>query len=178
MKLNDDGTAEFNIGEVGEDSSQTFMGTFKVKCILSPLEFIDADRLRRELLGSFSEISSEHVRNITVALSQLQYRVVMCPEFWKNPRINGGHVDENVINVIFEKAVEAQELFKAQKLKAMIDMQTKLTAKIKNQEIKKTEETSETDDDLKKLDKELDETENSQLNETVTKTFDMPEDEN
>ena len=98
----ENGTAVFSINIVGNVERQTYLGTFKVKCVLSPYDFIKADRLYRELLGGTTpEVVHAHARSCAFAFSQLKFRIIECPPFWENPELGGSHLkDDNVIIIL------------------------------------------------------------------------------
>jgi hypothetical protein len=170
MRLEKDGTAIFEINDIGDDTNQTYLGTFRVKCVLSPLEFISSDKTRRELLGLHQEFAIEHTKNLALALAQLQYRVMESPAFWKNKTIDGGHVDDNIILLVFERAIEAQTLFKNEKTKLLEEMQQKLSEKIKKKEITpeiETEQEPESDAETEEMNSQL-----KQIEQPINQTFD------
>lgn len=108
-----DGTATFKIDEVGTSHGETFRGVFKVKCILSPLEFVDADALYRDLLGKTNPtLASEWTGRIAFHLAQLKYRVVKAPNFWtpeNNERgLGGSEIDDNILSKVFDLAFAAE----------------------------------------------------------------------
>lgn len=141
ITLNDDGTASFSINLIGNINRQTYMGNFKVKCILSPLEFIKSDKLYRELLGNDSANAHSKARANAFALAQLQYRVIESPPFWENREIGGGHVeDDNVLSEVIELAIQAEEKYRNSKIEESKRLQEILSNKIKKKEIEKEPE--------------------------------------
>lgn len=141
--------AVFDVNLIGDKTNTTYMGTFKVKCLISPLEEIEADRVYRELLGANSHLAQEHVRQQAFALSQLQQRVLEAPVFWENTILGGGHIqDRNVIMYILDRAIQAQEEYVEGKKKELEERQKKLAELIRSKKIKRQEE-----DDVPDLDK-------------------------
>jgi len=139
--LNEDGTANITITIVGEITQETYMGTFKVKCMLSPLELIKSDRLYRELLGANSSMANITARNSAFALSQLENRIIECPPFWENREIGGGHiVDANILGEVIELAIEAESRYRTKKLEELKEKKKLLTKKIKKGKVKKEED--------------------------------------
>lgn len=137
-------TAKFTVNITGRHSKQTYMGTFRVKCLLSPLEEIAADKRYRDLLGSNSHLAQEHVRRQAFALAQLEQRVIDMPAFWENDVIAGGHIqDDNVLLDVLDLAVEAQEKYIAEKAKELEERRNRLTKKIKKKKIEKQPELDE-----------------------------------
>lgn len=133
--------AKFDVNILGEFTNQSYIGTFRVRCILSPLEDIAADRKYRELLGDNYHLSRQDVRDKAFALSQLEARVISHPPFWENHRIGGGHIpDSNVLLEVLDKAIEAQEKYLAERKKEMEEKQEILTKAVENKKIEKEPE--------------------------------------
>lgn len=137
-------TATFSINIVGRHSKDSYMGTFKVKCLLSPLEMIASDKRYRDLLGANSHLAQESIRQQAFALAELEQRVIEMPAFWENDSLPGGHIkDTNVLLHILDMAVEAQEKYikiKEDELKARQD---RLTKAIKKKKIEREPEIEE-----------------------------------
>lgn len=142
-------TATFSVNIVGKHSKDSYMGTFKVKCLLSPLEEIAADKRYRDLLGSNSHLAQEHIRQQAFALAQLEQRVINMPPFWENDSLPGGHIkDTNVLLAILDLAVEAQEKYITTKEDELKERQQRLTKAIKKKKIEKEPEIEEIDSKL------------------------------
>jgi len=132
----EDGYGIFDVNIVGTFTNQTYLGTFKVKCLLSPMEQIKADKLYRDILGSNAHLTSNHVASLAYAASQLHIRIVEHPAFWEGESIGGSHiVDENVILDVIDKAIEAQAVFVEDKKKELIERQEVLANLIRNKKI-------------------------------------------
>jgi hypothetical protein len=139
--------AKFEISILGKFTKETYIGKFKVKCILSPLEEIEADKIYRDLLGNNYHLSDEIIKQKAFALAQLNVRILQAPPFWENDRIGGGHIsDSNVILEVLDKAIEAQELYVEGKEKEMKERQEALTKAIKNKVIQKEPELDNVED--------------------------------
>ena len=137
-------TATFTINVVGKHSKDSYMGTFKVKCLLSPLEEIAADKRYRDLLGANSHLAQEHIRQQAFALSQLEQRVIEMPAFWENDTLPGGHIkDVNVLLAVLDRSIEAQEKYIETKENELKERQARLTKKIKTKKIEKEPEIEE-----------------------------------
>lgn len=142
-----DKEATFGLNIIGDKSNNSYMGNFRVKCVLSPLEEIAADRRYRDLLGSNSHLAQERVRQQAFALAELEQRIIECPPFWENEIIGGGHIeDTNVILEVLDIAVEAQEQFMKEKKKELSERQALLTNMIKNKDIEKDPEIESIDE--------------------------------
>jgi hypothetical protein len=135
-----DPIAEFDIKIKGELTKNTYLGTFKVKCLLTAMEMIDVDRKYREFIGKEITVANEQARNLAFALAQLNYRIIECPPFWENKTIGGGHIkDSNVILEVLEKAFEAQFKYSDHQQEQADKLEKKLTESIKKGEIQKEE---------------------------------------
>jgi hypothetical protein len=108
------GTAIFTVDKEASTTKETFKGIFKVKCILSPLEYIQSDAMYRELLGKTNpQFASNYVSELCYAYSQLKYRIVDAPTWFKDGgAIPGSTTPDNVLIYILEKAVEAEQKFR------------------------------------------------------------------
>lgn len=137
----DGSVAEFDYHGVGDRTNTTYMGVFRVKTIVSPMDMIRADRLYRELIGSINpHMASKETQNFAFALSQLKVRILEAPDFYKNNDLDGSHLDSNVLIDIINKAIDAEEDYKKQIDNKLKEMQELLSRRIRNNEIKKEEE--------------------------------------
>lgn len=105
------GTATFYVDIVGSSNKQTYKGVFKVKCVLNPLEYTQSDAMFRQLLGKDNpQYATEYVSQICYALSQLKYRIMDCPDWFKNKEtgIHGSSIDDNILLYVLDKAVECE----------------------------------------------------------------------
>lgn len=136
-----DSQHEFSINLVGDKTKQTYLGDFKAKCLLTPLEKISADREYRELMGENIIMASDETKKLAFALSQLKYRLIEYPPFWDNRTIGGGHIqDSNIIAEVFNKAIEAEEKYIETKVNEAKEIEKRLQNAIKKKHIEKSEE--------------------------------------
>ena len=108
-------TATFFVKMESSSSKETFTGKFKVKCIISPLEYIYSDNLYRELIGKHNpHLVSDYVNQLCFALSQLKYRVIESPSWYKNESggVDGGNVDDSILLYVYEKSAEAEQEYR------------------------------------------------------------------
>lgn len=99
------------------DIHGTYVGAFRFKCYLSPLQQIAADRERRELLGNQPLYASDHESFLAYALTQLKQRIVTAPPFWAStsPATMAGDIaDENIIAAVLDAALGAEIKYKSQ----------------------------------------------------------------
>jgi len=109
------GTATFFIDMEASADRSVYKGIFKVKCVLSPLEYINADSMYRELLGKTNpQYASDYVGQLCYALSQLKYRVMDSPDWFKNREngINGSSIDDTILLYILDKAVDSEAQYR------------------------------------------------------------------
>jgi hypothetical protein len=112
----DGNIATWEINTVGEILG-TYIGTFRFKCFLTPLEQIAAGKLERELIGPNMALANEHETFLAFALAQLKFRVVSAPPFWasSNPgNIQGDIPDEPIINMVLSAAIDSEAKYKKQ----------------------------------------------------------------
>jgi len=125
----------FSVNEIGSVTQETFAGEFAVKCILSPLDQIKANKLYRDLIGETSpHLVPENIGALALALSQLKYRIIKAPAGWKHDEIDGGHLDANIVTEVLNRAVECQVKFQQEAKKRLEGLQAKLTEQYNNGE--------------------------------------------
>ena len=135
------GTATFFVKKEGAANKTSYSGMFKVKCVMSPMEYINSDSLYRKLLGeSNPQYASDLAGRMAYAIAQLKYRIMDCPDWFKSDNgMYGSNSEDNVLLYVFDKCVEAEMLYregmekraKEAKKEAVktIDEQTKVKAK-------------------------------------------------
>lgn len=102
---------------VDGDIQGTYIGTFRFKTFLTPLQQIAANRDYRELIGPNPTMVPEHESFLAYALTQLKYRIVTAPPFWASSQsggINGDIPDENVISAVLDAAIGTEVKYKNQ----------------------------------------------------------------
>lgn len=146
----EDNIGIFTISELDDETNETFIGEFKVKVILSPLDILGIDRDYRELIGAVNPImASNDANNIAFALSQLRHRILSYPAFWKGGEYDGGHLPKKVLYKILDDSIACQDKFKKDKQDEMEKIRKNLTKQVKAGKIKKkvAEETELTDEE-------------------------------
>jgi len=149
--------AFFDFSDVGERTNTTYMGEFCVKCVMSPLDHLHADRLYRELIGSINpHLASQDAKNYAFALSQLKQRALQSPDFYKNREIDGGHLDSNILIGIINMAIEAEEEYKKLQDEKTKNLQEMMAKRIKNKDIEPEPDAEEAiednDEDVTEID--------------------------
>lgn len=116
LTINNDGTATYAMREEGDSTGNTYAGVFVFKCFLNPLDQLAAGKLYRELLGSDIQNATEMERFIAFGLSQLKYRIVKAPAFWKadESMVNGNLPDMNILTLTLDRAINSESLYKEQ----------------------------------------------------------------
>jgi hypothetical protein len=139
------GYGSFFVDIEGDATKQFYRGFFKVKCVLGPLEYIQSDALYRELLGKTNpQLASDYVSRICYALSQLKFRIVEAPDWWKKEGvIGGGHLDDNILSHILEKSTECELDYRDGIEKKYKEAREKVKKAVDSGEIKKPENSSE-----------------------------------
>lgn len=108
------GTATFEVNIEAAADKATYKGQFKVKCVLSPFEYIKSDAMYRELLGKVNpQYANEYVNQLSYALAQLKYRVMEAPSWFEEHNgIKGSNVDDKVLLYVFDQAVSCEEEYR------------------------------------------------------------------
>lgn len=108
-------TASWSINTEGSISG-TFVGQFRFRCVLNPTQRIAANREMRALLGDHPLLVPEHESFLAYALTQLKYRIITAPPFWKSAESGweGDIPDENVISEVLNAAINAEVKYKEQ----------------------------------------------------------------
>ncbi len=109
------GTASFFVNLEASASKTTYKGLFTVKCVLSPMEYIHANSLYRELLGKTNpQFASEYVSNLCYALSELKFRIIDSPAWFKSQdsSVDGSNIEDNILLFILDKAVSSEETYR------------------------------------------------------------------
>ena len=146
----EDNVGIFTISELDNETNETFIGEFRVKVILSPLDILSVDRDYRELIGAINPImASNEANNIAFALSQLRHRILAYPSFWKGDGYDGGHLPTKVLYKILDDSIACQDKFKKDKQDELEKIRKNLTKQVKAGKIKKkvVEETELTDEE-------------------------------
>lgn len=113
--LNTDNTASWTLNREGDTVYQTYIGTFTFKCFLNPVEVLAAGRLFRELLGNTPATASPHEQFLSYALSQLKYRIIKAPPFWKTDALLDGNIpDVNILTLVLNAAADAEIVYREQ----------------------------------------------------------------
>jgi len=178
MEINtEDCTAIFPINEIGDTTRSTYIGAFKVKCILDPMDFMESDKLYRQLLGDVHpENAHEHSSSVAFALSQLKYRVIEVPPFWENARLGGGHVkDPGIIISVLNLAMEAEQIYREMMAKEAEERQKALTERIKSKMIEPEPEVKQKKDEENQKLIDLDEKDGANLDQEEPKVDKEPE---
>ena len=130
------------------DIHGTYVGAFRFKCYLSPLQQIAANREYREILGPNPSFASEHESFLAYALTQLKYRIITAPPFWasQSPASLAGDIaDENIISAVLDAALGAEIKYKSQLKKKKLDAVAR--AKAATEKLMEGDDADEDEDD-------------------------------
>jgi len=86
----------------------TYIGQFKFRCFLTPIQKIAANREMRQLLGDQMIMAPQHESNLAFAITQLKYRIVSAPPFWSSGEVAGDIPDSDIIMKVLNAAIEAE----------------------------------------------------------------------
>lgn len=113
IKIEND-VATWDISAVGNIKG-TYLGTFKFRCFLTPLQQIAAGREERALVGENIAFAPEHERFMAYALTQLKYRILSAPPFWASATsgsIAGDIPDTEIVSLVLGSAIDAEVKYK------------------------------------------------------------------
>jgi hypothetical protein len=145
---NSQATVEVSIKD--ELTFETYIGIFKFKGFLTPIDTIKADRIYRELIGSVSpNLASISAQNMAFSISQLSVRTVEAPHWFDlKSELPGGRLAENVLTELLSLSIEAEEKYREQQKAKFVEIQKRLQTKFENSTIKKrADDVTEEDED-------------------------------
>lgn len=108
IKVQDDGTAILKINKVGAVTGETYIGSFKVHCVLTAHQILNAGRGYRNYLGNSIAFAEKYESDLAFSLSQLEQRVISAPAFWQSGNIR----DLEVVLHVADLAMEAESIFR------------------------------------------------------------------
>jgi hypothetical protein len=151
------GVASFLVNMESSTTKETYKGPFKVKCILSPIEYIKADAMYRDFLGKTNpQFANAYVSQLSYALSQLKFRIIESPAWFQNTEnnISGSFVDDIILLHVFERAVECEEEYRKGIKERYDNARKKVQEALEKQ---KTEKETENTEDIDEEDIDQDE---------------------
>jgi len=98
----------FEIHVRGDTTGKIWDGKFRAKSGLSFRDKLQADKIRRELLGADADAATSDSKVFAAVLSQLGVRIVESPEWWAAAG-NGVELEDwNVLEAIYTAAVKIE----------------------------------------------------------------------
>lgn len=104
-------TAKWDM-KVDGDINGTYIGEFRFRCFLTPVQQIAANREYRDMLGPNMTMAPEHESFLAYCLTQLKYRILSAPPFWGSSSVPGDIPDDNVLLKVLDAAVSAETKFR------------------------------------------------------------------
>ena len=102
-------TVMFDINAKGSESGNPYVGSFKVRTLLTRRQNAVADEVRRDIIGTNPAGVMARVAMDAFVCGQLSVRVVEAPDWFKNFGIGGIDCpDFNVLEDIFALAMKAE----------------------------------------------------------------------
>jgi len=145
------GTGTFHVDMEASSTKTTYKGIFKVKCIMSPIEYIRADANYRDLLGKANpQYASEYVSQLCYALSQLRYRIIEAPSWFRTEGEYGmgGNVDDKILLYTLDQAVEVEKLYREEMDKRYKEAREEVRKAVDDEVIGGDDNKEEIEDDL------------------------------
>lgn len=97
-----------NLDSVGEVTKSRWIGTFKVKCVLTHMDRMALERVYTELLPpKANENASEDIKLRAATIAELSVRVIEGPEWWNASRNGQLLVDSEPLYDLMVKCNEA-----------------------------------------------------------------------
>jgi hypothetical protein len=100
---------QFEISIVGDESGETWAGKFRAKEKVTFQDQIQADRMRREMLGLNSHEADPEVQGQVMMLAELSVRLTETPKWWQEMRNGFGLADLNVLMAIYKECVRVRK---------------------------------------------------------------------
>lgn len=140
-----EGTAIFYVDMESGSDKTTYKGAFKAKCILSPLEYIQADSYYRELVGkSNPHLVSDYVGQLCYALSQIKFRLIEYPEWFKGKKTGiVGDIDDSILLYVLDKIIDIEQKYREGIEERYKKAREHVKKAVDDGELKKSETTSE-----------------------------------
>ena len=98
----------FNVKIIGETTSQEYVGTFKVKPVLTQMEQIQRDAVMRDILGGKASEASPRAVSQALLLAEIQCRSIEVPSFWKEAKNGTALFDENVLGTVYDRIQQVE----------------------------------------------------------------------
>ncbi len=117
----------FNIKIVGETTSQEYVGSFKVRPVLTQAEQLQRDGIMRDLLGGRASEASPRAVSQALLLAEIQVRSLDTPMFWKEAKNGLALFDENVMGTVYDRIQEVEKEWRADMAKKAADAKKALT---------------------------------------------------
>jgi hypothetical protein len=100
--------ASFVVRQIGENTGETFAGSFKCKTRLSHRDHLNRDQLRREYLGANPEGASERATVTAEMASQCAVRIIDGPSWWKSSDNGLALEDDLVLGAVYQGALKCE----------------------------------------------------------------------
>jgi len=133
---NDANDAPFTLHVVGDSTEKTYTGEFRAKKRLSHRDHLRKDQVRRELLGGQTGTATERASTTAMILSELAVRLTKVEDWWVTSQGGLDLEDDNVIGVLYDKAIAIENDAAEAKKKAAEKAQAELKADIEAEKAK------------------------------------------
>jgi hypothetical protein len=120
----------FAIHIIGDETAETFTGTFRAKEKVSQGDILAIDSRRRELLGVNGFEAPPDIQRRASIIAELTYRLIEWPDFWKQSRFGLDIVDDNVLLEVYDKTQKVRENWLTEQKKKGEAARAALAAKV------------------------------------------------
>lgn len=142
-------TGTFVIDAIGSFDKKRYVGQFVVKAYLNPIDKINADKLRREMLGVNPDSAGMDEKALALCLSELKYRIISAGPSWFPENGIGGSTmrNENIVIMVWDLARKVQEEYSKMLQEEADKMQEAINKAIESGKVRGQPQPEEEEDD-------------------------------
>ena len=107
--------ATFSVDLVGDTTMKRYEGQFTVRCVLNMGQKHAMELEKNRLMGGF-DAPTNALAGMAVLLSSIRAKVIDSPEWWKQSGAGASLSDDNILVVLYDKIIEAENAWR-QKVK-------------------------------------------------------------
>jgi hypothetical protein len=104
----------FSIKVIGETTGEEYVGSWKVKPILSTDDQLTRDQIMRDRLGGTTAGATPRAISQALILAEIQVRCLDVPAFWKESKNGLALYDESVMGHVYDRILEVEKEWRAE----------------------------------------------------------------
>lgn len=121
----------FDIKHSGQVTGREYEGQFTCVCILTMGQKHQLEIERTRLLADFQN-PTENLAGMALILANLRTRIIDAPDWWKESNGGAKIMDEDVVLALFNKVLEAEEIWRQKLQEKAGGLQTESKAEQKD----------------------------------------------